>query len=148
MVGITAMLKNEWNANQILSRWYWTVDPNLTILFCVHNSINFDQLSNTTGWNVATNLTEPPCFTDGSRPSLLDLSPDLLWKWLQFGFITLSDLLPLMFQSSSWKIWHMAYLSIFFLFPRLTDATQHAMTCLSFPLIKIPLQFVFVLFFC
>lgn len=36
-------------------RWFCTVDQNLAIIFCVHNSISLDKISNTSGWNEALN---------------------------------------------------------------------------------------------
>lgn len=47
-----AMLKNERSANHMPPRWYWMVEQNLTIQFCLHNSIKFDKIPNTAGWNV------------------------------------------------------------------------------------------------
>lgn len=50
--GTIAMLKNESSANHMPPRWYWMVEQNLTIQFYLHNSIKFDKIPNTAGWNV------------------------------------------------------------------------------------------------
>lgn len=48
LFGIIVM-KNEDAANQTLHMSYCLVGKNLKVLFCVHNSIDFDKLSTATG---------------------------------------------------------------------------------------------------
>lgn len=57
-LGITVMLKNVSAAHQTLSRWYYTGDQNLLILFCVHNYISSNKFSNTTEMQLQT-MTKP-----------------------------------------------------------------------------------------
>lgn len=82
----TVMLKNAKNifVNETLSRFSCIVDQNLMSLFCVHISISFNKISNTTDRNEAQTMTEP-CFTDGCGHSLLCLSSELLHTcWSRF----------------------------------------------------------------
>lgn len=83
----------------LLSRWFCVVDQNLIVISCVHYSVSFGKILHTTGWNAALNHEEPPpCFTDGSRHSLLDRFSDLLytyWQWFQPQSSTLEDLFSL-----------------------------------------------------
>lgn len=55
VLGKTGMLKNKAVINQMLSWPYCMVGYNLTVLLCAHNSISFEKMPNTTGWNAAPN---------------------------------------------------------------------------------------------
>lgn len=73
----------------MFSTWYYIVNQNLTLLYCVHNSISFYRIPKTTGRNAAPNHYRVPTVfypKDASRP-LLTFSThiDDLFK---FGFMT------------------------------------------------------------
>lgn len=44
-------------------------ESNLIVLFHIQNSIMFDKIPNTTGWNGATN-DDGACFTDGASDNI------------------------------------------------------------------------------
>lgn len=77
---LIVMLKNEAIASQTLSRLYFMVNPNLTVLSYIHNSIHCEKVPDTTGCNAALNLqlavdthcrTWPAlCSSDTHLPSL------------------------------------------------------------------------------
>lgn len=44
---VFVMLKNKAIANQMLFRLYCIVDQNLSVLFFIHNSLNYDKINTT-----------------------------------------------------------------------------------------------------
>lgn len=47
--------KNKAVANQTLPRYYWILDQNLMVLLCIHNSISFGKIPNSTDANATPN---------------------------------------------------------------------------------------------
>lgn len=90
LLGKTGMLKNKAVINQTLSWQYCMVGYNLTVLLCAHNSISFEKMPNTTGWNAAPNCGKASNLrstegSDASRRSgvgFLLLISVLFWSWL------------------------------------------------------------------
>lgn len=48
-LGVVVMLKNEAVADQTLPRWCYIMDQNLTVVYCVRNSINLGKIFKPTG---------------------------------------------------------------------------------------------------
>lgn len=70
----TLFLHWQWKMNLLPTRFsphgiaLWT---KIGLLFCIHISVNFDEVSNTTGWNLAT-IYDRAWTIDGCRPGVGD----------------------------------------------------------------------------
>lgn len=130
------LLKNEAAANDMPSSWYCIVGQHWTILFFIHNSINFDKIPNTTDWNGVLNhdrastVFHKMAVGHHCCTSLLTSSihPDNDWIKTEISnylFISPSDLLPLIFCP---VLCNFSYLSILSLFPFLKFPDRYTFT--------------------
>lgn len=123
-LGIIFMLWNETPTNQTLAcacLWYCMLDQNMTALFCVHNSIYFDNILNITAWNVAPNHERASIMY-----TLLYFSPKLLWTYVWGVETNISNLDSLLYKTcyywfSVQLLCNLGHLSLFSFFPFLNN---------------------------